>query len=109
VTQALDATSWGLLLLAAVLEIIGDLAFKWWAETDRWQGLGLGLLVYGVALVLFAALLRRAELAVIFALWVGIATVLLALAGWWLFGETLSLRHLAGLALVVGGIILLGR
>lgn len=108
-TQALDPTSWGLLLAAAVLEITGDLAFKWWAETNRWQGLGLGLIVYGVALVLFAVLLKRAELAVIFALWVGLATVLLALAGWWLFGETLSPRHLTGLTLVIGGIILLGK
>ena len=107
--QTLDGTAWGLLLLAAVLELGGDLAFKWWAETNRWQGLGIGLVVYGIALVLFALLLKRAELAVIFALWVGIATVLLALAGWWLFGEALSPRHLAGLALIIGGIILLRR
>ncbi|MFZ5918397.1 MAG: DMT family transporter [Chloroflexota bacterium] len=107
--RSIDWTVWGLLLLAASLELVGDLAFKWWAETDRWQGLGLGLIVYGVALLLFAVLLKRAELTVIFALWVGIATVLLALAGWWLFGETLSLRHLAGLTLVIGGIILLGK
>ena len=34
------------------------------------------------ALIIFALLLRHAELAVIFALWVGVAAVLLALAGW---------------------------
>jgi len=47
--------------------------------------------------------LRRAELAIIFALWVGVAAVLLALAGWWFFDEALSLRRLAGLALVLEG------
>jgi multidrug transporter EmrE-like cation transporter len=36
-----------------------------------------------------------------------VAAVLLALAGWWLFGETLSLRRMAGLAFVVIGMILL--
>jgi small multidrug resistance pump len=100
-------TLWELLLIAATLEIIGGLAFKWWAETDRWLGLVIGLVVYSLALILFAHLLRRAELAVIFALWVGVAAVLLALAGWWFFDEVLSLRHLAGLALVIGGMILL--
>jgi multidrug transporter EmrE-like cation transporter len=40
---------------------------------------------------------------------VGIAIVLVALAGWWLFGETLTVRHLAGITLVVAGIVLLGR
>ncbi len=104
----MDWTLWGLLLAAATLEIVGDLAFKWWAETNRWSGLVAGLIVYGLALILFAVLLRRAELAVIFCLWVGVAAVLLALVGWWLFGESLSLRHLAGLALVIGGVLLLG-
>ena len=98
---------WGMLLAAAFLEFVGDLAFKWWAETDRWPGLGIGLIVYSLALVIFAHLLRRAELAVIFALWVGIAAVLVALAGWWLFGEALSLRQLTGLVLVIVGAILL--
>jgi len=106
--RCIDWTLWGSLVLAATLEIVGDLAFKWWAETNRWQGLVSGLIVYSLALILFARLLRRAELAVIFTLWVGIAAVLLALAGWWFFDEALSLRHLAGLALIIGGMILLG-
>jgi small multidrug resistance pump len=107
-TASIDWTTWGLLLVAATLELGGDLALKWWAETGRWPGLAAGLVVYGIALVLFAMLLKRAELAVIFALWVGVAAVLLALAGWWIFGETLSLRHIIGLALVIGGVFLLG-
>ena len=81
---------------------------KWWAETDRWPGLAIGLIVHSLALVLFAHLLRRAELAIIFALWVGIAAVLLTLAGWLIFGEALSPRRLAGIGLVMGGMILLG-
>jgi multidrug transporter EmrE-like cation transporter len=106
-THSIDWTLWGLLLIAAILEIIGDLAFKWWAEKDRWLGLFIGLVVYSLARIVFALLLRRAELAVIFALWVGVAAVLLALAGWWFFDEALSPRRLAGLALVVGGMVLL--
>lgn len=106
-TRSIDWTLWGLLLVAAILELIGDLSLKWWAETNRWLGFGIGLAVYSGALILFALLLRRAELAVIFALWVGIAALLLALAGWWLFGEALSPRRLAGMLLVLGGPILL--
>jgi small multidrug resistance pump len=104
---SIDWTLWGLLLIAALLEFLGDLVFKWWAETERWPGLAIGLALYSLALVLFAHLLRRVELAVIFALWTGVAAVLVALAGWWLFGEALSLRNLVGLALVIGGIVLL--
>ncbi len=102
-----DWKLWGLMILAAVMELIGDLAFKWWAETDNRWWLPLGLAVYGGALVLFAILLKRAELAVIFGLWVGVATVLLAVIGWLVFGESLSLRRMAGLVLVIGGMFLL--
>lgn len=105
--RSIDWTLWGLLLIAAILELIGDLSFKWWAETNRWLGFVVGLAVYSLALIVFAVMLRRAELAVIFALWVGVAAVLLALAGWWFFDEALSLQRLAGLALVIGGMILL--
>jgi len=105
--RSTDWTMWGLLLGAAALEILGDLSFKWWAETNRWPGLVAGLVVYSGALVLFALLLRRAELAVILALWTGVAVVLMALAGWWLFGEDLSPRRLVGIALVIIGMALL--
>jgi multidrug transporter EmrE-like cation transporter len=104
---SVDWNLWGLLLLASILELVGDLAFKWWAEKDRWPGLVIGWVLYSVSLILFAHLLRRAKLAVLFALWMGMAAILLFFAGWWLFGETLSPRHLAGLAFVVAGVILL--
>lgn len=102
-----DWATWGLLLSAAALEIVGDLSFKWWAETGRRLGLVVGLVVYGLALILFAHLLRRAALAVVLALWSGVAVILMALAGRWLFGEALSPRHILGILLVVGGIVLL--
>ena len=107
-TRSIDLTMWGLLLAAASLELIGDISLKWWAETNRWLGFGAGLIAYSIALVVFAVLLRRAELAVIFALWVGIAAVLLAFIGWLFFGEALSPRRLVGIALVINGMILLG-
>jgi small multidrug resistance pump len=104
-----DWSFWSLLIAAAALELAGDLSLKWWAASDNWLGFGAGLGAYAVSVAIFAVLLRRAELAIIFTLWVGIAIVLVALAGWWLFGETLTVRHLAGITLVVAGIVLLGR
>jgi multidrug transporter EmrE-like cation transporter len=106
--RSIDWILWGLLLVAVSLELIGDISLKWWAESNRWLGFGIGLVVYSLALVIFAVLLRRAELAVVFALWVGLAAVALTLTGWLIFGEALPPRRLAGVALVVGGMVLLG-
>ena len=35
-TFSFDWTLWGLLIIATIFELGGDLALKWWAETDRW-------------------------------------------------------------------------
>jgi hypothetical protein len=55
---SVDWNLWGVLLFASILELIGDLAFKWWAETGRWHGLVIGLALYVVSLILFAHLRR---------------------------------------------------
>lgn len=107
-SQSLSWSTWGLLVIAATFEFAGDLLLKWWADSDNWLGFGAGLLTYAVSLVIFAVLLRRADLSVIFALWVGIAAVLAAMAGWFVFGEPFTLRRAMGILLVVGGVVLLG-
>ncbi len=102
---------WGTLALitaAAVLEMAGDVALKLWAEREVNGYFGLGLFVYGGSLTLFAVALRRAPLAVIFTLWVGIAIAGLTLIGWWWFDEPLGWRQLLGIALVVIAAFLLG-
>ncbi|MCG3209979.1 MAG: hypothetical protein FOGNACKC_03608 [Anaerolineae bacterium] len=105
--RSIDWILWGLLFGSAVLEITGDLALKWWAETDRWLGLGIGLTAYTIAVGLFALMLRRGELAVVFALWIGAATIGLAIAGYWLFNEFLSWGQLVGVGLTLLGVVLL--
>jgi small multidrug resistance pump len=101
---------WGtlaLIVVAAALEITGDLALKLWAEKDVALYFGFGLLVYVGSLILFAITLRRAQLAIIFTLWVGVAIVGLALIGWRFFDESLGLKQIIGIALVVIAVFLL--
>lgn len=105
--RTIDWGTWGTLFGAAALETIGNLAPKERSDTDRLVWLVAGLTAYGLALPLFARLLGRAKLAAVFALWVGVAAVLIALLKWLLFEEPLSPRRLAGPALVVCGMLLL--
>jgi small multidrug resistance pump len=107
-TFSFDWTLWGLLFIATIFELGGDLALKWWAETDRWLAFSAGIASYTVGLIIFAVLLRRAELATIFTLWVGLAIILLTVAGWWFFDEALSVRQIVAITLVVAGVLLLG-
>jgi multidrug transporter EmrE-like cation transporter len=98
----------GSLFVSVALEIVGDLLLKWWTETNRWCSYGLRFLGYVIAMEIFGLMLRRGELAIIFSLWAGRATIGVTLAGWWWFNEVLILRQLAGMALIFIGVIILG-
>jgi len=101
---------WGVIRLIAVVaacEVTGDLLLKYWAETNDIRLMTGGLATYLVSLVFFAFALKRGQLAVIVAFWVAIALVLMAVLGWLLFGEKLSPRNAAGIALVLIALFLL--
>jgi multidrug transporter EmrE-like cation transporter len=97
----------GLISVAAVCEVMGDLLLKYWAEGNDMRFMAGGLATYLVSLVFFALALKRGQLAVIVAFWVAIALVLMAVLGWLLFGEKLSPRNAAGIALVLIALFLL--
>jgi multidrug transporter EmrE-like cation transporter len=97
----------GLITVAAACEVIGDLLLKYWAEANDIRLMFGGLAIYLVSLVFFAFALKRGQLAVIIAFWVAIALVLMAVLGWLLFGEKLSPRNAAGIALVLIALFLL--
>lgn len=52
--------------------------------------------------------LRQVQLSQIYP-FVGVGFALTTLAGWWLFGDELSIKRLAGIALVACGIVVVAR
>jgi uncharacterized membrane protein len=67
---------------------------------------GLGL--YGLGTLLWLAVLARAELSQAYP-FVGLSFVLTALFGWLLFGDAITIARVMGIALIVAGVVLVGR
>ena len=65
-----------------------------------------GLALYGVGTLLWLTALDRVELSQAYP-FVGLGFALTALAGWWLFDDTLSIARIGGILLIVAGISLL--
>ena len=106
--------------LAAVIGVvllmaIGQLLFK--ATAVSWQLHGTllapapamrlltSLAVYGVATIAWIWVLQRVPLTMAYPL-VALTFVLVPLGAWWLYDEGLGLRYVAGMLLIVCGIIL---
>jgi small multidrug resistance pump len=98
---------WLLLTGAIVAEVVATSALK---ASEGFTRLAPSLLVacgYGLAFWLLSLTLRSIPVGVAYAIWSGLGTVLIALAGWWLYGQRLDAAAVAGMALIVAGVLVM--
>ncbi|MBW0133981.1 DMT family transporter [Pseudonocardia abyssalis] len=99
--------AYALLVLAVVSGVVGSTSLKLSLGFRRpWPVVGT-LLGYGVATVALGLLMEYLPVGVIHAVWGGGAAVLLTLVGRVVFGERITVSRVAGVALIVGGVVLL--
>lgn len=102
------------LLLKAGTNALGRFAFS----LDNVVPVGLQLALeprilggtgcYALSLVLWVMALSRTEVSVMYPM-VSIGFALNALLAWWLLGESLSLQRIAGIAVIMVGVVLVAR
>lgn len=97
--------TWGLLAGAVLSEVSATLALR--AANDDPTWFVLVVAGYLAAFVLLAAVLRAGmSIGVAYGLWAATGVVLTAVAGAFLFAEPLTPVMGAGIALIVGGVLL---
>jgi len=95
------------LLVAIVLEVCGTTSMKLSHGFTR-LGPSVAIVVFYLASVVALTLaVRTLDLAVAYAIWSGLGTVLIATIGFTAFGEAATPARIAGIALVVAGVTLL--
>jgi len=98
-----------LLLLACAIaaEVVGTLALK---ASDGFTRLGPSILVllgYAAAFVLLSQVLKLGmPVGTAYAIWASLGIVLVAVAGHFIFAEALTPRAMAGIGLIVVGVVL---
>lgn len=96
-----------LLLIAIICEVFGSSMLK---ATNGFKKLlpTLGLLIgYGLAFYTLSLSLKTLNLGVAYAIWAGLGTALTAIVGVLIYKENFNMKKLWGLALIIGGVILL--
>lgn len=99
--------SYFVLALSITFEIFGTAMLK---ASDGFSVLfpSIGVVIsYGISFYFFSLALKMLPLSLAYAIWAGLGTALTALVGVFVWGEILSLLKLSGLALIIGGVILL--
>lgn len=97
------------LALAIIGEVIATTFLKFTSgERAVWWAYPIVVAGYVFAFFMLSLTLSRGvPLGIAYALWAGIGVVLVALISWLVFHESLTWLQLAGMALVIGGVVLL--
>lgn len=98
---------WVYLLFAILSEVAGTTMMKASQGLSKLVPSVLMFVMYAISFVLMALALKKLEVSVVYAIWSGLGTALIAGIGIYWFQESVSLPKLAGIALVIVGVVLL--
>lgn len=99
--------NWLCLAIAIVSETIATTALKASAGFSRPLPSVLVVAGYGLAFYFLSLTLRTIPLGVTYAVWSGVGIVLVTLSGWLLFGQKLDAGALAGIGLILAGVLVM--
>ena len=100
-------SNWVYLAVAILAEVIATSALK---ASEGFSRLVPSLVVvagYGIAFFCLSLTLRTIPVGIVYAIWSGVGIVLIALAGYFVFGQVLDAPALIGMGLIVAGVLVI--
>ena len=98
---------WLYLALAIGTEIIGSTGLKYSKGFSVFLPSVIVVIGYSVSFYFFSLALKTIHLNTAYAIWSGLGTALIAILGWLLLSESMSLLKAAGICLVIVGVIVI--
>ncbi len=99
--------TWAALLGAIAFEVAGTTLLQQSQQFSRlWPTLGMAA-CYGMAFYLLSICLRQMPVGVAYAIWSGLGVVLISTIGLVMFKQKLDVPAMAGLAMIVGGVVVI--
>ncbi len=98
---------WLFLTFAIVCEVIGTSALRSTDEFTRFWPSAVVIVGYACAFYFLSLTLKAIPVGVAYAIWSGVGTTLIVLIGWIFMGQKLDLPAIAGVLLIVLGVLIL--
>lgn len=95
------------LILAVMAETIGTSALQASQQFTRFWPSALVVVAYGVSFALLSVALKYMPVGVAYAIWSGLGVVMIAMIGLVIFGQKLDLAALAGMGLILIGVLVI--
>ena len=98
-------SAWLWLMIAILFEVAGTTCLKLSSGLTKLLPALLTVLFYCISFATLAFTLKRMEVSLVYALWAGLGTALIALIGILYFGESISWFKILSLLFIVAGVI----
>ena len=101
----MNMNPWLVLMAAILLEVAGTTCMK---LSDGLSKPGYSVLVfafYGLSLAALTIAIKKIDLAIAYAIWAGLGTVLITLVGYAAFKQPITLAKLSFIALIMIGVV----
>ncbi len=95
------------LFFAVIAETIGTSALNASQQFTKFWPSVFVVIAYAISFYLLALTLKYMPVGIMYALWSGFGIICIALIGWLYFGQKLDLAAVAGLGLIIAGIVLI--
>ena len=99
---------WIYLALAILFEVAGTTALKAAEGFSRPWPVVIVVLGYLAAFFFLGMSLKSLPVGIAYAIWAALGMVLIAVSGWLVFGERLDAWAIAGIGLIIAGVVLIG-
>lgn len=103
----MSALAYLYLAIAIVAEVVGTSALKATAGFTRPLPSLVVVVGYGMAFYFLSLALKFIPVGIAYAIWSGVGVALITLIGWLVFKQRLDTAALAGIALIVAGVVVI--
>jgi small multidrug resistance pump len=101
------ATAWLCLVIAIVAEVIGTSFLKAAEGFTKPLPSLVVVVAYGAAFYFLSLTLATIPVGIAYAVWSGVGVTLIAVIGWLVLGQKLDAAAIAGMGLIVAGVVVL--
>ncbi|WP_295903557.1 DMT family transporter [uncultured Bdellovibrio sp.] len=95
------------LAAAIIFEVLGTITMKYSEGFTKVVPIILTLVCHGICFVALAVALKSLPISMVYAIWAGVGTAMMALIGLMMFNEPLPLQKVLATSLIIAGVVLL--
>ena len=95
------------LLFAVITETIGTSALQASEQFSKFWPSVLVVVSYAASFYLLSLTLKYMSVSIVYAIWSGLGIVFIGIIGWVIFKQSLDLAAIAGMSLIIAGVIVI--